>query len=222
MKTNTLQKTSTNEDIKIYFQKIFDLKMSGEEFPVNLDFVYPLVYEHKKHAVNELLNTKSEDGSNRYLEGIDYQSLPQIVQAGHTNSKKIIYKLSVPCMEWFIARKIRPVFEVYRQVFHKVAETKQQELYNTDLNFKIYEVNKKVLRNDEQIEHFKKTINNLQTKVIEQQIQIETLLKEAGLPQKTQRLYPSCIEDEPVWDYCSGNIRCPFCFESVKINFSAK
>ena len=29
--------------------------------------------------------------------------------------------LSVPCLEFFIARKVRPVFEVYRQVFHKVA-----------------------------------------------------------------------------------------------------
>ena len=29
--------------------------------------------------------------------------------------------LSVPCLEFFIARKVRSVFEVYRQVFHKVA-----------------------------------------------------------------------------------------------------
>lgn len=32
------------------------------------------------------------------------------------------YYLSVSCLEFFIARKIRAVFEVYRQVFHKVAE----------------------------------------------------------------------------------------------------
>ena len=32
-----------------------------------------------------------------------------------------IYMLSFPCLEFFIARKVRPVFEVYRQVFHKVA-----------------------------------------------------------------------------------------------------
>ena len=32
-----------------------------------------------------------------------------------------IYMLSVPCLEYLIARKVRPVFEVYRQVFHKVA-----------------------------------------------------------------------------------------------------
>lgn len=32
------------------------------------------------------------------------------------------YKLTVSCMEFFIVRKVRPVFEVYRQVFHKVAK----------------------------------------------------------------------------------------------------
>lgn len=32
------------------------------------------------------------------------------------------YMLSVPCLEFFIARKVRPVFEVYRKVFHKVVE----------------------------------------------------------------------------------------------------
>lgn len=31
------------------------------------------------------------------------------------------YMLSVPCLEYLIARRVRPVFEVYRQVFHKVA-----------------------------------------------------------------------------------------------------
>ena len=31
--------------------------------------------------------------------------------------------LSVPCLEFFIARKVRSVFEVYRKVFHKVAES---------------------------------------------------------------------------------------------------
>lgn len=34
-------------------------------------------------------------------------------------NNKVDYKLSVSCLEFFIARKVRPVFEVYRQVFHK-------------------------------------------------------------------------------------------------------
>lgn len=38
------------------------------------------------------------------------------------------YYLSVSCLEFFIARKIRAVFEVYRQVFHKVAEKPQKSI----------------------------------------------------------------------------------------------
>lgn len=37
------------------------------------------------------------------------------------------YYLSVSCLEFFIARKVRPVFEVYRQVFHRVAEGQQKK-----------------------------------------------------------------------------------------------
>jgi hypothetical protein len=86
--------------------------------------VWPLVYAGKNKAVNELLNTENEDGTPRYIQGVDYQALDQMVQAGPGLSKKTIYKLSIPCMEWFIARKVRPVFEVYRQVFHRATEQK--------------------------------------------------------------------------------------------------
>jgi anti-repressor protein len=125
METNNqiaLTKTSAGNEIEAYFQKVLELKQSGEEFPVNLDEVWPLVYVAKNKAVNELLNSKNEDGYCRYIQNVDYQSLDQIVQAGHTKSKKTIYKLSMPCLEWFIARKVRPVFEVYRKVFHAKVE----------------------------------------------------------------------------------------------------
>lgn len=35
------------------------------------------------------------------------------------------YMLSVPCMEYLIARKVRAVFEVYRRVFHEFLNMKQ-------------------------------------------------------------------------------------------------
>ena len=34
----------------------------------------------------------------------------------------IDYYLTVSCMEFFIVRKVRPVFEVYRQVSHKTVK----------------------------------------------------------------------------------------------------
>lgn len=113
---------NNSEQLKKYFESVFRLSKSGEEFPVDLEDVFPLVYANKKHAVNELRNTKNEDGSFRYMEGVDYQSIPHLVKAGHTTSKKIIYKLTTSCMEWFVARKVRSVFEIYRQVTHRTHE----------------------------------------------------------------------------------------------------
>ena len=43
------------------------------------------------------------------------------------NNNKITYMLSTSCLEYFIARKVRPVFEVYRQVFHKAVKPQVQD-----------------------------------------------------------------------------------------------
>lgn len=123
-----LTKQSSEAEIKAYFCAVLNLSESDEEFPVNLDDVWPLVYSRKDKAVRAL------QSNDLFIKGIDYQVLPQ----NGENSKAIpqnggklkegrpvdLYMLSVPCLEFFIARKVRPVFEVYRQVFHKVAEGK--------------------------------------------------------------------------------------------------
>jgi hypothetical protein len=115
-----LTKTLAPKEVETYFTKVFELTQAGEEFPVNLDEVWPLVYSNKGHAVDELLNSKNEDGTPRYIQNIDYQSFTEKRKASHTFTTIHIYKLSIPCLEWFIARKVRPVFDVYRQVFHRV------------------------------------------------------------------------------------------------------
>jgi len=66
-KLKSLQKTSTNDDIKKYFQKVFELKSIGKEFPVNFDMVWQLVYARKEEAVRSLKDT--------FIEDIDYQFL---------------------------------------------------------------------------------------------------------------------------------------------------
>lgn len=120
-----LTKQSSEAEIKAYFCAVLNLAKSNEEFPVNLDDVWPLVYSRKDKAVRAL----KEGGS--FFEGIDYQPLPQNGEQDGNNGKQVnswggnnqvTYMLSVSCLEFFIARKVRPVFEVYRQVFHKVAE----------------------------------------------------------------------------------------------------
>lgn len=126
-----LTKQSTAQDIKAYFEEVLQLSKDSKEFPVNLDNVWPLVYSRKDKAVRALKEGES------FFEGIDYIPLPkngerlgtdplrndaQRADNGQFNGgDKVTYMLSVPCLEFFIARKVRPVFEVYRQVFHKVA-----------------------------------------------------------------------------------------------------
>lgn len=126
-----LTKQSTAQEIKAYFEEVLKLSKDSKEFPVNLDDVWPLVYSRKDKAVRALKEGES------FFEGIDYQPLPpngerlegnSLAQNGKrmangqfNGGDKVTYMLSVPCLEFFIARKVRPVFEVYRQVFHKVA-----------------------------------------------------------------------------------------------------
>lgn len=112
-----LTKNSSNSEIELYFRKVLELSKSDNEFPVNLEEVWMLVYPRKDHAVRELV------GSSQFIEGVDYQLLPKNEEqkTGRGGHNKVDYILTVPCMEFFIARKVRPVFEVYRKVFHKVA-----------------------------------------------------------------------------------------------------
>lgn len=114
-----LTKQSTDKEIKAYFEEVLRMSKDSEEFPVNLDDVWPLVFGRKQEAVRALKNDKL------FVENIDFQPLRNDAQRadnGQFNGgDKVTYMLSVPCLEFFIARKVRSVFEVYRQVFHKVA-----------------------------------------------------------------------------------------------------
>ena len=130
-----LTKQSSDSEIKAYFIQVLNLSRSKEEFPVNLDEVWALAYKEKGKAVRALRTNEL------FVEGIDYQVFTPNGQKTNgvfaQNGKKSddaqddgrnvggrpqnTYMLSVPCLEFFIARNVRPVFEVYRQVFHKVA-----------------------------------------------------------------------------------------------------
>lgn len=139
-----LTKQSSDSEIKAYFIQVLNLSRSKEEFPVNLDEVWPLVFKFRSDAVRALSK------NNLFVKDIDYQVLSTNAQKSGVFSKNAqksgvstkngkksgstqdegksvmgrpqnTYMLSVPCLEFFIARRVRPVFEVYRQVFHKVA-----------------------------------------------------------------------------------------------------
>jgi hypothetical protein len=111
-----LSKNSSENEIKRYFKAVLKLSQSDNEFPINFDEVWMLVYQDKHKAV--------EDLKDKFIQDVDYKALTQKVECsnGIGYSRRIDYFLTVSCMEFFIARKVRPVFEVYRKVFHKSAE----------------------------------------------------------------------------------------------------
>lgn len=64
-----LSKNSNSDEIKAYFLEVSRLSKSNEEFPVDLDDVWPLVYERKDNAVKSLIKY--------FIQGIDYQLIRQ-------------------------------------------------------------------------------------------------------------------------------------------------
>jgi hypothetical protein len=100
------------------FNAILRLAKASEKYPVNLDEVWTLVYSRKSDAVDALQRD--------FVENDDYQVLrqnPQNPQGGRPVNE---YRLTVPCLEYFIVKKVRSVFEVYRKVFHKAPEMAKQ------------------------------------------------------------------------------------------------
>lgn len=108
-KSLTLQ--SSNEELKAYFEAVCKIVDSNsEEFPINLDEVWPLCYGRKSDAVEALAKD--------FLQDVDYKVIRQNPQNPLGGRPINEYHLTTSCFEFFIARKVRPVFEVYRRVFH--------------------------------------------------------------------------------------------------------
>lgn len=100
--------------IRSYFEKVLNISKLGDKFPVNLDDVWPLVYSAKEKAVRALVS------SDQFMQGIDYEILATNGENTTVGRPVNVYMISISCMEYFIARKVRSVFNVYRDVFHKV------------------------------------------------------------------------------------------------------
>lgn len=110
MNNIVLSKNSSDNEIERYFKAVFALSKSNNEFPVNLEEVWPLVYGKKSDAVEALRNN--------FIQGVDYQVLRQNPQNPQGGRPAEDYLLTVPCMEFLVARKVREVFEIYRKVYH--------------------------------------------------------------------------------------------------------
>ena len=108
-----LTKESTGEQLKAYFDAVLKLYRTGDQYPVDLNDVWMLVYPRKDHAVREL--------TQNFIQDVDYQVFLKNGENPKGGRPSNDYKLTVECMEYFIARKVREVFNVYRTVFKKIA-----------------------------------------------------------------------------------------------------
>ena len=134
-RTFVLTKESANEQVKDYFNIIHRLWESGERFPINLDDVWPTVYGRKQEAVRALVHD--------FIEGVDYQVLRRNAQQdfdedGWGGQNRVTYMLSLSCFEFFLARKVRTIFDVYREFFHNaVDKIKRGELTRQAPTFQV-------------------------------------------------------------------------------------
>ena len=104
------------QQLRGYFGKIKELVANGEQFPVDFEDVWPLVYSRKDHAIRAL--------TEKCTQGVDYVLLPKkgSKKEGQGGHNRLDYKISVPCLEFIIARQVKAVFEVYRTVFHAATQ----------------------------------------------------------------------------------------------------
>lgn len=114
MKANViLSKRSSENEIKTYFSALLRLAKSDSPYPVNLDEVWPLVYKRRDSAIDALKRD--------FIENEDFSSFRNSPEREIGGTIRTDYYLTLSCLEYFIVKKVRPVFEVYRQVFHKTA-----------------------------------------------------------------------------------------------------
>lgn len=113
-----LTKESNEDDIKHYFEGVLELAKSDKEFPVDLDDIWMLAYPRKDHAVRAL--------KENFMQSVDYQVFPKNREKSKMGRPIDGYFLTISCMEFFVARKVKAVFEVYRKVFHGAVKMVQQ------------------------------------------------------------------------------------------------
>ena len=126
-----LTKTGNPSDIEHYFRGVSGSDKQNEELSVNLDDVWQLCYAEKGKAVRALRAS--------FIENVDFMVIAQNCKQDWGGSNKINYCLASSCLEYFIARKVRPVFGVCRRVFHRaiaqVQQTSLQEQVQANLTF---------------------------------------------------------------------------------------
>lgn len=139
MNTNViLSKDSNPSDIERYFRSVLALDQQDKVFSVNLDDVWQLAYSRKDNAVRALKANFMENVDYIAIQKSENSSLPQNAEQDWGGNNKVDYYITSACLEYFVARKVRPVFEVYRRVFHHaVAQVQQQPSLQEQIQAKL-------------------------------------------------------------------------------------
>lgn len=125
-----LTKDSVPSDIERYFRGVLALDQQDKVFSVFLDDVWMLAYSRKDAAVRAL--------KANFMENVDFIVVHQDVENAKDGRPIDNYYLTSACLEYFVARKVRPVFEVYRRVFHHaVAQVQQQPSLQEQIQAKL-------------------------------------------------------------------------------------
>lgn len=161
-----LTKESNEVTIRSYFEGVFKLSQSIKDFPVDLDSVWMLAYHRKDHAVRSLKKD--------FIENIDFQVIPKNGENPEGGRPTDNYLLSTSCLEYFIARKVRPVFEVYRQVFHKAVK---KEITYTESQVKALKTDATLWKNQAKMFEDKLLREKARSKALEETKNIEMDLK---------------------------------------------
>lgn len=104
--------TTMTDVVSPYLAYLFDAEKSGDPFPVEFDRVWHFVYSARTVARAELVDSGEfgEHTDYRIDKGVGPEHRPQVLG---TQPERIM--LSTQCLEFFIARKNRLIFEIYRQ-----------------------------------------------------------------------------------------------------------
>ena len=151
-----LSKESSNNELKCYFEAVLKLSQSDNQFPINIEEVWMLAYPRKDHATRSL--------KENFIEGIDYKVFLKNGENPKGGRPSNEYYLSVSCLEYFIARKVRPVFEVYRQVFHKAV--KEPMFSESEIKKHLMFANEAVKSADKKVKQLEKDILKEKAKTI--------------------------------------------------------
>ena len=109
-KTSTLQ-SSTEINLQAYFAQVRERYESGEKFPYDVEELVGVAYANKSDAVKAVLNECLQDFTVKLFTKDDDTAF-----GGKRSIKK--YFLSPSAFEFLVARRCRPLFEVYHRVFH--------------------------------------------------------------------------------------------------------